>query len=262
MCCLAPHSVKAFATRCEAELDRLDVLVNNAGMGALKFDKTADGYEEMLQVNVLSTGLLSVLLLPLLAKSATVNAGAGSKEFSPHLPIVGSSSKHSCRIHFQLCFQTPSLTCRVYYRAAHKSAVYVRPSSSSLLLDLNDPSSPNIGLLNGYRLTKLLDVFLTRKLAALPLAEQVTVNSVDPGLCKSDLRRNAPGLVAWLFNAIAWKTETGAACVNSSYEPGCLSLVLEADPCICTRRSRTPPQRRRLPGRMSSRPTWASRQAL
>ncbi len=87
-------SVKAFATRCEAELDRLDILVNNAGMGSIKFNKTMDGHEEMMQVNVLSTGLLTVLLLPLIANSAATPVGEGSHDVSPHITLISSASKH------------------------------------------------------------------------------------------------------------------------------------------------------------------------
>lgn len=38
-------SVKSFATRCETDLVRLDVVVENAGAMTLKFEKTIDGWE-------------------------------------------------------------------------------------------------------------------------------------------------------------------------------------------------------------------------
>ncbi len=85
-------SVRAFATRCQVELDRLDIFVNNAGVNNFQhWNLTPDGHEELLQVMVLSTGLLSVLLLPLLAKSATTYPAEGSKDLSPHITIVTSS---------------------------------------------------------------------------------------------------------------------------------------------------------------------------
>ncbi len=108
-------------------------------------------------------------------------------------------------------FFPPKLTLLT---AAHAHASYTRPSSSSLLLDLDDPNSTNSGLLNRYALTRLFDVFLVRQLAALPLGEGVVVNTANRGLCKSRLRRNAPSVIESLFNAIAWKTETGAKCVS------------------------------------------------
>jgi retinol dehydrogenase 12 len=38
-------SVKAFATKCEAELDRLDVFLSNAGLMSGPWQTTKDGWE-------------------------------------------------------------------------------------------------------------------------------------------------------------------------------------------------------------------------
>jgi len=63
---LALHaSVRAFAARAEAELERLDAVVCNAGMYVYKSGFTlAEGDEVTITVNVVSTLLLGVLLLP------------------------------------------------------------------------------------------------------------------------------------------------------------------------------------------------------
>lgn len=42
----------------------------------------------------------------------------------------------------------------------------------------------------------VLDVFMAREIAKLPVASKVTVASVNPGLCKSDLRKDMPYPVA------------------------------------------------------------------
>ena len=60
-------SVRAFAAAFSARFDRLDALVNNAGMLGRKRQLTADGYEMQLQVNFLSHFLLTMLLLPKLS---------------------------------------------------------------------------------------------------------------------------------------------------------------------------------------------------
>ncbi len=83
-------SVKAFAARCASELNRLDIACLNAGITGLSWKQTEDGWEENFQVNNLSTGLLGVLLVPTLAKYASVDPGEGSQPFRPHLSIVGS----------------------------------------------------------------------------------------------------------------------------------------------------------------------------
>lgn len=88
-------SVNGFAQRCERELSRLDVLVQNAGMNTFNWVTTEDGFESTFQVNVLATGLLGVLLLPLLAKTATLPIEDGMKPFKPHITILASLGKHS-----------------------------------------------------------------------------------------------------------------------------------------------------------------------
>lgn len=90
LCDALLRSVKAFAARCEAELTRLDVVVQNAGVASWRWTTTEDGWENALQVNVLSTGLLSLLLLPLLAKTAQLPVEQDMRPFKPHLTILSS----------------------------------------------------------------------------------------------------------------------------------------------------------------------------
>lgn len=64
-------SVKAFAARAAAELDRLDVVINNAGMYVYKSGfALAEGDEATITVNVVSTLLLGLLLLPKLRETS------------------------------------------------------------------------------------------------------------------------------------------------------------------------------------------------
>jgi NAD(P)-dependent dehydrogenase (short-subunit alcohol dehydrogenase family) len=67
--------VRALAADIERATDRLDVLINNAGIGTGKPDKTTrqesqDGYELRFAVNYLAGFLLTIELLPLLRRSA------------------------------------------------------------------------------------------------------------------------------------------------------------------------------------------------
>jgi len=43
-----------------------------------------------------------------------------------------------------------------------------------------------------FDITKLLDVFFARTIAALPTADGVVIVTADPGLCISELSRNIP----------------------------------------------------------------------
>jgi NAD(P)-dependent dehydrogenase (short-subunit alcohol dehydrogenase family) len=68
------EEVRRLAHDVERDHDRLDLLINNAGIGFGKPDRgrevSADGYELRLAVNYLAPFLLTKLLLPLLRRSA------------------------------------------------------------------------------------------------------------------------------------------------------------------------------------------------
>lgn len=64
------ESIRAFAERFRASHDRLDVLVNNAGLWPTSRRTTKDGLEMTFGVNHVGTHLLTRELLPLLRKSA------------------------------------------------------------------------------------------------------------------------------------------------------------------------------------------------
>lgn len=80
--------VRRLADDVRGHHDRLDVLVNNAGIGAGpggdgQRETSADGYELRFQVNYLAGFLLTRLLLPLLRESAPariVNVASGAQE--------------------------------------------------------------------------------------------------------------------------------------------------------------------------------------
>lgn len=65
-------AVRAAAEAVQASTDRLDVLVNNAGIMAVPAALTADGYEIQFGTNYMGHFLLTKLLLPLLEKTAAI----------------------------------------------------------------------------------------------------------------------------------------------------------------------------------------------
>ena len=82
-------STKAFADRVKGEVKKINVVFLNAGVLNKSFQEGKEGFEETLQVNVLSTALLALLLLPWMKE-----AGGGKA----HLGFVTSGSHRSVAI--------------------------------------------------------------------------------------------------------------------------------------------------------------------
>lgn len=65
------ESVRNFAATFQEKYNRLDLLINNAGIMIPPFSKTKDGFESQIGVNYLGHFLLTGLLMPLLEKTAS-----------------------------------------------------------------------------------------------------------------------------------------------------------------------------------------------
>ncbi|KAH9969289.1 hypothetical protein BGW80DRAFT_1177028 [Lactifluus volemus] len=161
-------SVSAFADTFIRDGSQIDILVYNAGVALRQYAATKDGWEEVIQVNHLSSVLLTVLLLPCLLKAA-------SSGLSPNPRVVVLSSD-------------------VHY-AAKLSEEEVE--SAKILEKLSDKDYCTYSVMsNRYPLSKLLNVFFVRELTKrLPANSPVIVTAVNPGLCKSQLIRNQSFLV-------------------------------------------------------------------
>src|SRR5580658_877075 len=72
--------IRRIAAEVQAKHDRLDVLLNNAGVLVTNRRETVDGIEETLAVNHLGYFLLTTLLLDLLKKSAPARIVSVSSE--------------------------------------------------------------------------------------------------------------------------------------------------------------------------------------
>ncbi|KAI5989654.1 short-chain dehydrogenase [Pisolithus orientalis] len=158
-------SVRAFAATFAAQPcsdDGLNVLVANAGMFIREYTTTSDNWEITLQVNYLSTALLSILMLPHLVKASTPE--------SPSRLVVVSSLGH-------------------YFGAGRlKNA----GQWESVLEGINDRNLCYSG--DRYNVTKLLEVMFVRELAArLPTPTPVVACTVHPGFCLSNLFRDISG---------------------------------------------------------------------
>jgi NAD(P)-dependent dehydrogenase (short-subunit alcohol dehydrogenase family) len=182
-------SVAAFAERCKREGGKIDVAVMNAGKVTQKYELSPDGWESVLQVNVLSTALLSCLLLPLLVESAKSGASGGV----PHLVIVGSD--------------------------AHYQALLPERKEDNILEALNTEISFKGHEFDRYCVSKLFDSYIAIELAKLVPMEKgspvVVVNSVTPGFCSSGLlaQSGQPPLVLRIFQwLLARSPDKGALC--------------------------------------------------
>ncbi|KAJ6530002.1 hypothetical protein DFH09DRAFT_151650 [Mycena vulgaris] len=180
------ESVKGFAARANSTLARLDGAIVNAGVeNPRTWDLTSDGWENTLQINGIATGLLAVLLLPILqATTRLPSPHPDGLQTPPHLTITGSGGQFLAR--------------------------FSQRHVPNILETLNDKSKwiqPD-----RYFITKLFNLFVAREIAMLPKAEGVVVNVVDPGLCSSDISRNGdPGaVIGFLFRNVAWPTSKGA----------------------------------------------------
>ncbi|KAJ7504305.1 hypothetical protein B0H11DRAFT_1981586 [Mycena galericulata] len=179
------ESVKKFAERANSTLERLDGAVLNAGINVLKWGLTPDGWERTLQINALSTGLLGVLLLPLLQATTRLPAPhPNASQLLPHLTFTGSTIMYI--------------------------AEFAQKSAPKILQAMNDEFQSN--LFDRYHTTKLFDLFLARKIAALPQAQGVVVNAVCPGLCSSELARDIeiPAFIIYILSLLAWTTTKGS----------------------------------------------------
>ncbi|OJD38128.1 short-chain dehydrogenase [Diplodia corticola] len=152
-------SVRAFAKRAAAELDRIDVLLENAGVALAEWTE-AEGTETSVQVNVIGTVLLAVLLLPKLKASAAAFAT------TPHLTIVTSG--------------------------IHRTAKFLEGQQDDVFAALAENNATYMS--ERYPVSKLLEVYAGRELARLQPVERtdVVINLLCPGLCSTELARNVP----------------------------------------------------------------------
>ncbi|KIK33978.1 hypothetical protein CY34DRAFT_98729 [Suillus luteus UH-Slu-Lm8-n1] len=160
-------SVSSFVDKFEAKGCTANVLIANAGISTLKYKKTPDGYEATLQVNYLSTALLSLLMLPHLIKT-------GTPEHASRLVIV-SSEVHHLANRLKGADKWPSIIETINDKAYCTSR---RVPSTSVML-------------NRYALSKLLEVMFVRELSSrLATPTLVAVSAVNPGSCHSRLTRD------------------------------------------------------------------------
>ncbi|KAH8649299.1 short-chain dehydrogenase/reductase, partial [Xylariales sp. PMI_506] len=179
-------STLAFAERVKAELPRVDVLVENAGVHSRE-RVDCEGFEQTIQVNVVNTFLLGLCLLPKLAETKHTFADS-----SPHLVVVSSEAHHLTK--------------------------FEEINAPDIYRELNDNKKPHVGQHNRYEISKLMEVLLIRELVShLDDAKfPVIITLVNPGLCNSTIGHTATGppppkpFLFKLFSFIERTTEVGS----------------------------------------------------
>ncbi|KAJ8668707.1 hypothetical protein QAD02_010370 [Eretmocerus hayati] len=86
-------SIKNFARTFQKDYEKLDILINNAGIMFIPYRETVEGFEEQYGVNYLSHFLLTMLLMPQLKK-------AGSAEHHSRIVNVSSCAHYLGDIRF------------------------------------------------------------------------------------------------------------------------------------------------------------------
>lgn len=174
------ESVKRFAKRCDT-LDRIDAVIENAGIATGQF-KLVAGHESTVTVNVVSTFLLALSLVPKLKEVSKKH------NISPRLTIVSSE------VH------------------AYNGLKEQFKDANEIFKTVDDPEKADMK--SRYPLSKLLEVLIVRQIAPKFDGSGVTLNMLNPGLCHSSLARNAKGLQGVIFYImkalIARTTEFGS----------------------------------------------------
>ncbi|KAI9647487.1 hypothetical protein NHQ30_003872 [Ciborinia camelliae] len=149
-------SVKEFCAKVN-QLDRLDVVLENAGLAVPKYEEF-EGMESTVTVNVLSTFLMALLVLPKLRECAA------KFNITPRLTIVASD--------------------------AHEQALFKEQYFPTILPALKTPKFQQ----DRYNVSKLLEILIIRELAprlSESEKEPIILNTLTPGFCHSELMRHA-----------------------------------------------------------------------
>ena len=175
-------SITSFAKRAEAELDRIDIFIANAGVVRSEYHQV-NGHEESIAINVVSTTLLMANMLPKMRETAT------RYRVRPTFTITGSATYD------------------------HTSFPQRSAPDGEILATLSDRETAEKYWSEQYPASKLVQLHIARGIAARHPASEfpVTINVVNPGLCWSGLAREATSWGFWLFRLlVARSTEVGS----------------------------------------------------
>lgn len=163
-------SVKAFAVRVINDLPRVDGVIQNAAVGLGQWKEGEQGWDVNMTVNLISTMLLTVLLIPHLRKLG--------KHFNtvPRIAVIGTEG--------------------AFWSAGRDPMMMM--DQQNMLLDIADKKKWESSVEKFYPFSKLLLYFSIQQLATStsPVDEfGFIICYVNPGLCYTNLNRNANPLL-------------------------------------------------------------------
>ncbi|XP_038137107.1 retinol dehydrogenase 13 isoform X1 [Cyprinodon tularosa] len=185
------YSVSQFAKDFLDSEERLDILINNAGVMMCPRWITEDGFETQLAVNHLGHFLLTNLLLPLLKSSV------------PSRVINVSSIAHQGGMSFELSL----LNVYVMFLIPADGDCSVFWFSGRIDFDDLFFSRRPYSALESYRQSKLANVLFTRELARRLKGSGVSAFCLHPGVIRTELSRHVEGwfpLLGALLRIPAW----------------------------------------------------------
>ncbi|KAB8239283.1 uncharacterized protein BDW43DRAFT_319458 [Aspergillus alliaceus] len=168
-------SVLSFADRANA-LPRLDAVIENAALATQNY-QLAEGHERSITVNVISTVLLGLLLLPKLRETGKLYPGR-----KPTLSIVVSE--------------------------VHAWTKFPEWRSENTFSALDDQATTD--MYERYPTSKLVGILAVREMVARLRDESVVVNMINPGFCHSQLAREGGWSMAVMKMVLAKSTEEGS----------------------------------------------------
>ncbi|KAL4863414.1 hypothetical protein BDV12DRAFT_177495 [Aspergillus spectabilis] len=175
-------SITAFVDRIKQSAVNLDFAVLNAGVVQFEFElNEPTGNEQSIQINWLSTALLTVCLLPILDSQAT----AYPERRRPILSIIGSETAAWAKF---------------------REAQVATKQHTTLLQTLND--GKDFEGVERYYVSKLLYQLFFLELvhnhrSSNHRSNGTVLNLVNPGFCYgTDLHRGAEGIMGKIFGAI------------------------------------------------------------
>ena len=188
-------SVKQFCKRVNAELSRLDILLLNAGIAVCDW-RMSEGYEASITVNVLSTFLQLLLILPLMEKTAKMSPSSMPK---PRICVVGSE------VHSHVTFNSAD-----YPEGKMLETMSVEETNKDKIDKRRYPES------------KLLQILVLRAVAEGMKKHDsgVILNTLNPGLCHSSLSRDGSFVLEIIKFLIARSTEVGSRTLLASAAAG------------------------------------------
>jgi NAD(P)-dependent dehydrogenase (short-subunit alcohol dehydrogenase family) len=186
------ESIQSFTARAH-QLDHLDIAILNAGVRRATYNLSRYCWEEDLQVNLISTILLGLLLIPKLKDSKRITGNI------PVLEFVNSG--------FHQTFHIPK----------------EKRNAANMLKEYNAQEAFTAS--TQYAISKLFLMFATNKLAAINSSHDILITSMCPGAVATELSRDYNSIplkiAVFIFvNVFTRRADVGARSIVSGVLQG------------------------------------------